>query len=766
MRKHALLSGLAACLLLLSSCKNILPALPGAERSESTEQYGERNMIAVNTENMYIRQTLIPPAGAAFVKEFRASGGLTGTIDGFYYMQNGHLYLQAFHADDKESVEIYDSTGAHVRSVPTPAFEGLDWIPYYYLTDDDSFLVTTPDTPGEDAENRLFRKYDLNGKLLAETVIPYVNGSAKWASSDTDYLCAVADLQGGTILYRLDTDMNLLSECPLDMDINTLHLTSGGSLYVQDWKNRIRLADMTTGTTKMLTTESADSNLVQIFDGTDSLFTVGQEGISAWDPAGDDRFLLDWDASNLFFKNTEVLGAWDSEHFFVSSSDNIDGKAEYAVLARAPADEPILREVVTIRPLGSTMPAWVQRAVYVFNRTNDEYYILPWESGNEYQTGMDTGWFADQLMTEITAGNAPDLQIMDTTSEELYLQLEKQGYLADLTDLAAPLTGSAKGAVMRGDQCFRIPYAIRYETLFSADGESIKASDLIEAAETMGEGACLFPEGENVMDNLISCIQSAFVDRTTETCSFEDPAFGEYLELLKNVSRYTDDDLGALQYTDNGRSGQANYTITNPALPEAIAEGKTACLPVPLYNPGIYGMAKLLYPDGNGGICGYPGTPAVISSLDSMVVLRDGKCPDGAKSFISFLLSEEIQTSAMLQEYDFPVTSKALEAALAVDHYYYFYNTYEKDVIRLSIAWKGTEADSYYAENHWRGVEYTEEDKTRLHSLAEDPAIGQLMDPTLGAIIAEEVSAYLSGDRTIDDTVRVLQSRVSTYLAE
>ena len=30
----------------------------------------------------------------------------------------------------------------------------------------------------------------------------------------------------------------------------------------------------------------------------------------------------------------------------------------------------------------------------------------------------------------------------------------------------------------------------------------------------------------------------------------------------------------------------------------------------------------------------------------------------------------------------------------------------------------------------------------------------------------EEISAWRSGDRTMEDTVRVLQSRVGTYLAE
>jgi len=50
--------------------------------------------------------------------------------------------------------------------------------------------------------------------------------------------------------------------------------------------------------------------------------------------------------------------------------------------------------------------------------------------------------------------------------------------------------------------------------------------------------------------------------------------------------------------------------------------------------------------------------------------------------------------------------------------------------------------------------------------MAESESIGQLLDPVLRSIIKEEISAFLSGDRSAEDTIRILQSRVSTYLEE
>jgi len=63
-------------------------------------------------------------------------------------------------------------------------------------------------------------------------------------------------------------------------------------------------------------------------------------------------------------------------------------------------------------------------------------------------------------------------------------------------------------------------------------------------------------------------------------------------------------------------------------------------------------------------------------------------------------------------------------------------------------------------------VEYTPTDKEMLRALLDNPGAGQINDPVLQEIIMEEISAWRSGDRTMEDTVRVLQSRVGTYLAE
>ena len=757
---------LLVLLLLLSGCskEGLAGILPG--KTENAER--ERHYTAIDTANRYTCRFLEPPDGGVFRQTLQASGGLLIDVEGFSYILGDAVYMQCF-AGKAESVEIYDRSGEKVRSVPVPAFEGLTWAPEYFFTGDDHFLVTASDLQVEEsgkteAENRLFRKYTADGTLLAETILPYRNGTAKWAEGRTGYACAVEERNGRTVLYLFDTDMQLLQECRLDTDINTMQFSEEGMLYIQDWKNRIRTVDPATGKTQLLLPDSAEET-VQVADGAGNVYTADENGVRG-NTDGTEQLLLDWDSSDLLFAENDIMGVWDKDHFLVSSASNAEGIPAWAVFEKVPEDTPVLREIVTIRPLGVSLPLWIQRAVSAFNRSSTEYRIRLWESETAYQTGMDVSFFTDQLLAEIAAGNAPDLQIMDTSSEELYLQLEKQGYLLDLIGLTEGLTGSARGAVMTGGQCFRIPYAIRYDTVFSASGEPLTAESLLAMAEDLGEGNFLFPAAEGVTDNLISCIQSVFVDRAAGSCSFDTDAFREYLEILQKIPAMTDPTAGELQYTDFQAAALPKYTLTNPELPDALAEGTVALLPVPFCTPDIYGMAKMLYPDGQGGICGYPGALAVIRQMESFVVPASGSCTEGAKAFLQYLLSEEIQTSAMVLDHYMPVTSEALEYALTYDRYYYTCNTHVPDIMPISTAKKSTEPDEYYEQYHWRSVTYTEADIGKIRSMAESEAIGQLLDPVLHGIIREEVSAYLSGDRSAEDTVRILQSRVSTYLAE
>ena len=65
-----------------------------------------------------------------------------------------------------------------------------------------------------------------------------------------------------------------------------------------------------------------------------------------------------------------------------------------------------------------------------------------------------------------------------------------------------------------------------------------------------------------------------------------------------------------------------------------------------------------------------------------------------------------------------------------------------------------------------QAIPVTEEDRNRIRSLLDAPGSARFGDLTLEIMIREELEPYLAGDRTAEDTGKILQSRVGTYLAE
>ena len=59
-----------------------------------------------------------------------------------------------------------------------------------------------------------------------------------------------------------------------------------------------------------------------------------------------------------------------------------------------------------------------------FNRTNEQYYVSVETIDGDYEK---------TIFTRMQEGSAPDVVLFDTRLEGVYLNLEKQGYLTDLS---------------------------------------------------------------------------------------------------------------------------------------------------------------------------------------------------------------------------------------------------------------------------------------------------------------------------------------------
>ncbi len=379
-----------------------------------------------------------------------------------------------------------------------------------------------------------------------------------------------------------------------------------------------------------------------------------------------------------------------------------------------------------------------------------------------YLTELDK--LEQRVYGEIGAGQTPDLLVMNEAAEAFYLDLAGNGHLADLSDLQDILTGSVRSALQTKDTLFRIPMGVQYTTLVSAESQALTLDSLLTAAGKANAENPLF--SVNQIRNLLKVIQHSFVDSAARTCDFEGEAFRQYLMLLDRMQTVTDTDLGSFLF--NG-----SYSADHPDLPENVMAGKVRYAEMPLYTIEGIGAMKLFFEDADVHMCGFPDTPAILQIPFSYCVLEDGQCTAGAMMFLQYMLSDKVQVSYPVTERSLPVTSSGVDILLK-DTWYQFMLREGKDLLNPAAEtvhitffmkfWR--EEDVVPFGNLGKEVVYTEADKAAFKALTEDETVIRMADPAIDAILQEEIGAFLSGDRTMDDTIRVLQSRVGTYLAE
>ena len=684
-------------------------------------------------------------------------------------------------------VSFFDWDGNHTKTIKlteapySTKYDDLDrYMSMYYVHPDGTFIGI--DTRQENNELNLIQ-YTADGEFIHDLYVTYDQweySPALWVVSDDMYAYYMANH-----LYIIDTDFNLLYSCVPDIVLNAIFFREDGSVCVQDWDGILRNIDPDTGVTSPLsgtTKINHSQNLpLEYYRQEDTYYSVEENGIY-YKPFGskdetEKVLLLDWLASGVVSEDTEILAIPDDEHMLTLSKNNMDGVAEYAVLRKVPEGTTVAKEKVILRTYG--LPLVLQRAVAQFNRTNSDYHIEVQDSYPHYTEDRRKIYedyeerISADLFGTMAAGNVPDLFMPNVYTGMLLLNLEKQGYLADLSSLTGRLTGSARGAVTHGESCIQIPYVLTYNTIATTVTDQYLTAELLtEYAAGLEKGQYLFSEPDFLQKSLITAIQSTFVDKASGTCSFETPLFTDYLEVLGSLESLTNVKLGGID------PHSAELAMTLDTLPETLASGELPFLFVPIRNLRFMHLLRILF-DGRGyTFCGFPDTELVVESLSSLAVLKDGNCTEGAMAFLEFLLSTEVQSSEIIGSLGVPVTSEAVRTWLDNDWYFTYYLSenyyYIQDngimlemLMGTQLAYSTRQKEAEYPENaKYMEIQYTEAEKAAILALLETESVSHHADPTLVNIINEEVYTYLSGDRSAEDTAHILQSRVSTYLAE
>ncbi len=585
-------------------------------------------------------------------------------------------------------------------------------------------------------------------------------------------------------LYLFDHTLQLQSRVSLSMPFSPLYTSPIGwmdadTLYYAGDDQLLYTLDIRTGYLYPLHPETILRSVTWQHYSTDErylLWEVNSDGIYGIPHPGSGSeepvMLCSWAASGFPRSSILVRHIHDAGNILCTSTNNINSQQVYVLLHPHEADPAApVKKTVTIAAFQDQNLAFLQKLIGLFNAQSTEYTVELHQYENPmYPNKIDE--VSEELFRTLSEGTVPDLLLMNGYGEAIYRNLEKQGYLADLSALTEGMTASAKNAARYKGTFTRIPLVIRYSTLLSGTSDApLTLESFLAAGETLQPGQALF--SSPVSADLTVVIQSLFIDTAAGTCSFDTPEFLSYLEILQNLDSLTDTSLGTPSVIQV--DGNLTYRMTNADLPHTLARGDLRYLHMPLWSVSSWLLTKLSYTDTEPTVCGYPGIRAIPSIDCSFVQFREGANPDGAAAFLEYILSDTVQTSAAVTNFSFPVTSSALAEILKPEWYTVTCtnrpmmdpageNTYSGTVMHVDAVSYEKPRDPAFPET--RLIPYTDTDRDMLRSLLESEDNGTVPDPTVETILQEELSVYLSGARSAKDTAAILQNRVSIYLAE
>lgn len=442
---------------------------------------------------------------------------------------------------------------------------------------------------------------------------------------------------------------------------------------------------------------------------------------------------------------------------------------------------------------------WNMRdAIVKFNRASNTHRIVV-RDYSEYNTDDDYNAGIQKLNTEMLSGKLPDMIDIDTYSMPVE-QYAAKGFLTDLyelidadadlsrEDFVQPVLKaleSADGKLYQLPSTFAVSTAIALDKV-AGDYDTWNLAAVKDAMTKLQDGASVFDVYRTKTDILQTCISrniDAFVDWENGSAHFDSD---EFKALLEFANQFPD------TYDWENATDEENDSAQN-----RMNSGKQ--LMTDMYFSSFEDMLYQLT-GYNGGVkfVGYPsedGTSNHTFQIDGSIAISS-TCADktAAWNFMKQFLTEDYQSGYNV--WNFPINQKAFDQKMKdamTEEYqtdengnvvkdengnpiripkmtYYttdagggvaFAATTETAASTVVIGGSGVNEDgsiSIYA--------MTQEQTDQILDLINATTAVYGYDESILNIISDEAAAYFAGEKSLDDTANMIQSRVNLYVAE
>lgn len=596
---------------------------------------------------------------------------------------------------------------------------------------------------------------DAEGKLLFKIDDSQYSGS----------LCRLQPNQVGILWYNYatgtaeSTDENGQFFIPVDLETKT-------------WGEKIKMP----------------ANVWNVYPGDDAydFYYKNNDNIYGYTFASDTKDkLVDWMACDVDTSNMYDSGMLSDGRVVGMTQDWSSDTTAYQliVLHRIDASEVKEKTVLTLACMGLD---WSLRSKIVeYNKSNDQYRIQVVDY-SEYATDDDYNAGITKLTTEIISGSVPDLFLTSSLPIDKYAA---KGVVADLYTFMDGGSGLGRDyfvpqvlkAIEKDGKLYELPTKFSVETAYALSSivdqyDTWNVAAVQDAMAQLQEGATVFSTGwtkSSVLNNCLTRNLAAFVDWTTGKCTFDSEAFQQLLAFCNSFPDDSSSDDG-IAYSSEAATVD---TMDDPVWESdatRILSGKQLMATTSFYSfedyiYNIYPVKDKVTFVGYPSESGEPGNSFYIQC--PMAISSVTKYPDAAWDFVSTMIRQTNEDAESM--YAFPISQEAFDKKMTS----VMTEQYQLDVNGEQVDWDedgepdkmciGTYEVVENGESTWQQVyALTQEDIDQILSVINSATGIVDYDDEILSIVSDEVSAYFAGDKDVQTTANMIQSRVNLYVQE
>ena len=596
---------------------------------------------------------------------------------------------------------------------------------------------------------------DAEGKLLFKIDDSQYSGS----------LCRLQPDQVGILWYNYATDTAESTDengqffIPVDLETKT-------------WGEKIKMP----------------ANVWNVYPGDDAydFYYKNNDNIYGYTFASDTKDkLVDWMACDVDTSNMYDSGMLSDGRVVGMTQDWSSDTTAYQliVLHRIDASEVKEKTVLTLACMGLD---WSLRSKIVeYNKSNDQYRIQVVDY-SEYATDDDYNAGITKLTTEIISGSVPDLFLTSSLPIDKYAA---KGVVADLYTFMDGGSGLSRDyfvpqvlkAIEKDGKLYELPTKFSVETAYALSSivdqyDTWNVAAVQDAMAQLQEGATVFSTGWTKSTALNNCLTrnlAAFVDWTTGKCTFDSEAFQQLLAFCNSFPDDSTSDDG-IAYSSEAATVD---TMDDPVWESdatRILSGKQLMATTSFYSfedyiYNIYPVKDKVTFVGYPSESGEPGNSFYIQC--PMAISSVTKYPDAAWDFVSTMIRQTNEDAESM--YAFPISQEAFDKKMTA----VMTEQYQLDVNGEQVDWDedgepdkmciGTYEVVENGESTWQQVyALTQEDIDQILSVINSATGIVDYDDEILSIVSDEVSAYFAGDKDVQTTANMIQSRVSLYVQE